>query len=203
MKWQFNPPPHVGLDVETVASCESMFAAGRLTDVMSLLDDGYLRAAVLLEWVEGGLLTRDQAYETVHAVWTSSKNPLLYLSTTDWIKVFRSVRYEVPSSAWRVWRGADHPYVPGMSWTTRRDVALTFAERQAGYGNTAAVFAATAPVGAVLAVFEEASLAGEEAEVVVNPEMLLDLTVDEMLSSSEEAIHRLESLHARLGLDQP
>lgn len=198
MNWQFKPPPGSGLALDDVAACESMFSKGHLSSVMSLLDDGYLRAGVLREWVEQGLLTPDQAYGLVHSVWTMSKHPLIYMPISDWVTVFRSVLYPVPTSTLDLWRGADHPYLPGMAWTTRRDVAHSFAVRQADRGNEAAIYAAAAPVGAVLAVFEEAAYAGEEGEVVVDPHLLLDLTVDEILAPSEEAARRRKSLHARL-----
>jgi hypothetical protein len=116
--------------------------------------------------------------------WPSLHGPLHVISPSELIRLFRSVGYvsdgpERPSAAISVFRGAlAVDDARGISWSTSEEHAGTYASGYTTVGETC-LWRATCPPEAVLARF------GFEEEIVVDPELLVDVAVVRQLPRFE------------------
>jgi hypothetical protein len=108
--------------------------------------------------------------------WPLMHGPLYHYDSATLIALFKQAGYvcdrpALSAAELTVYRGEPVASTqPGISWTTDRDVAMTYAR---GYGTVGRVqvVRAIAPAGAVLARFSH------EDEVVVEPALLRDVEV--------------------------
>jgi len=144
-------------------------------------------------WKEGAIPDLELA---LWAVWVHNRSPLQGLGERRWLQLFKAAGFAVvtggtagtvaeyehlsekPTEPITVWRGAALTNGRGMSWSVHRGCARGFAVGVSQDGIESAVFEATVPVRAVLALFGDA----REQECVVNPNMLRGrVRIDEMI----------------------
>lgn len=127
------------------------------------------------------------------AVWVHNPSPLKGLGERRWLQLFKAAGFAVitggtvseyehltvkPTEPITVWRGAALTNGGGMSWSIHRECARVFAVGVSREGIESAVFEATIPGRAVLALFGDQ----REQECVVNPNMLRGrVPVDEIV----------------------
>jgi hypothetical protein len=132
-------------------------------------------AETLADLVSGDLRLDPRKLNAVlRDIWPLMHGPLYRYDSSALLTLFRRAGYvsdgvAYPSAELTVYRGepADSRQ-QGISWTTDRQVADTYAKGYSTIGD-ARVLQATAPIASVLAQFTH------EAEVVVEPKLLTDV----------------------------
>jgi hypothetical protein len=131
--------------------------------------------ALLAEWWETGRIHADELGPLLLGVWSGAEWPLALVGERRWVAMFKAaVGLPRPTDPLVIYRGAWRVRARGMSWTLDLERARWFARRETlmhpEWG--AAVYEATVPPRAVLALIPDDDNSRGESEVVVNPNML-------------------------------
>jgi hypothetical protein len=150
-----------------------------------------LMPALLYDAWQQGRITTDELPAAVQEVWVHNPRPVRLIGERAWVRMFTATGFIVvsvdvirngeriapafghpevhPTKPVTIWRGAGLATKGrGMSWSVHRDCAVAFAQRYARHWGEHAVWKATVPPRAVLALYGDE----REQEVVVNPNML-------------------------------
>jgi hypothetical protein len=129
-------------------------------------------------WVSKSIST-DTMTQVVGGVWSAAEYPEWLLRRRTWITMFTAAGYTVdgqpgerPTEPVTLYRGAPARLARRMSWTSDREQAEWFANREAKFGGSPGnVYTITAPPLSLLCFNGGISGRGE-SEYVINPEGL-------------------------------
>ena len=113
-------------------------------------------------------------------MWQAADSPEDSVGRRFWIEHLREIGYvtngvvaPAPTVAITVYRGGTEPR--RMAWTTDRETAALFASGLGGRTPVGRLWTATAPVRAQLMAFDGSWGRIGETEIVVDPELLVDV----------------------------
>jgi hypothetical protein len=147
--------------------------------------------ALLLEWLEDGLLDPSDLWRVIGEVWMWAEWPTQTIEVARWVELWRTVGFftdidePAPTEPVTAYRGSSWGRRRGMSWTVDPSRAEWFAGRWVRHESH--VFQVTIPAGAVLARLGDPD-GRDEGELVVDPSLLPPVRRSNIVSTFPVAI---------------